>query len=622
MIAEYQLVDSGSTLINAFNVEVKSVGTSLVDSTASIQSAKSQIQQLTLFLDTNIHDTESKSDYLGFKGSIETLTQQIDMSIAQIKQGGITDYVADYNQANEDYGFVRDNGTVLILSQLKYMGSVRDGIDRAYLLSLYSGLAFLLVLIAGCVFFVLRFANRLTRPIRNLTLAATQIAAGNMDFPIDQRVLGQSNEIGQLAAAFSDMEGKLNISRTELEKQLEDNKVKAFELAAQIDQTNDTKAAIMNILEDVDEEKNNAEKMVSERTKELREEKARLLASINALSFGFVLLDAEDHVLLKNPALATILDAQGEIVTMDDISEILRAPNSNIDLAIGPSCKRCVELKQPVEFKVVPYGKKFLRVICAPIIEASSAIGYIFIVEDITEAKVMERSRDEFFAVASHELRTPLTAIRGNADMILDMYADKIVDADMKEMLTDINSSSVRLINIVNDFLEVSRLEQGKLEVKTEVFDLIAIIEKVMRDLRTIVEGRGLSFNFTPPSAIPMVRADKARIEQILVNLVGNALKFTTKGSIAIEVSIVPVDFVKISIIDTGIGISEKNQSLLFRKFQQAGEQMLARDVTQGTGLGLYICSLLISRMSGAIGLERSELGKGSVFSFTVPIAR
>src|SRR6185369_10400184 len=117
------------------------------------------------------------------------------------------------------------------------------------------------------------------------------------------------------------------------------------------------------------------------------------------------------------------------------------------DIDVAGTCRRCMKLKEPVEFKEVGYGKKFLRVICSPVLSDTGAIGYIFLIEDITEAKVMERSRDEFFAVASHELRTPLTAIRGNADMILEMYADKITDKDMKEMLMDINSSSVRLID-------------------------------------------------------------------------------------------------------------------------------------------------------------------------------
>ncbi len=233
----------------------------------------------------------------------------------------------------------------------------------------------------------------------------------------------------------------------------------------------------------------------------------------------------------------------------------------------------------------------------------------------------MERSRDEFFAVASHELRTPLTAIRGNADMLLDMYKDKPdVDKDLKEMLEDIDASSVRLIAVVNDFLEVSRLEQGRIEIKKEQFAATDIVDKVVRDLKEMIEKKGIHLQYTPPtSPMPLVFADKNRIEQILVNLVGNAIKFTKEGSITLAVAQEGA-FIKLRVTDTGLGISEKNQSLLFRKFQQAGEQMLARDVSQSTGLGLYICRLILNTMGGEIGLEKSELGKGSTFYFTVPV--
>jgi signal transduction histidine kinase len=287
-------------------------------------------------------------------------------------------------------------------------------------------------------------------------------------------------------------------------------------------------------------------------------------------------------------------------------------------------------LKSVIEVNNVFYGKKFLRIICAPIstddlsddqTDNTQIIGYVFLVEDVTEAKVNERSRDEFFAVASHELRTPLTAIRGNTDMILDAYAEKIVDKDMKEMLADINTSSIRLIGIVNDFLEVSRLEQGKIELHKEKFNINEVVSKVVRDFKSIVDQKKIYLEveyLSPESSLPKVFSDKSRIEQVLVNLVGNAVKFTKEGGIKIKVGWIE-NFVIIHIVDTGVGISIHNQVFLFRKFQQAGEQMLARDITQSTGLGLYICKLLISALGGTIDLEESNTNKGSTFTFTIP---
>lgn len=376
--------------------------------------------------------------------------------------------------------------------------------------------------------------------------------------------------------------------------------------------------------------KEKIEREILERTHELQEEQARLAASISSLPFGFILAGADDKIVLMNPAMSKILELKSMPRSMQDIAASLKGVAKSIE-AIDPvgTCRQCMEIGKNVSIDEISYGKKFLKIECAPILRRQStgdeaedekSLGYVFLVADITEAKVMERSRDEFFAVASHELRTPLTAIRGNSDMIMDMYKDKVVDKDVREMLGDINAASVRLIEIVNDFLEASRLEQGKLEIKPSVFDLSELLTKAVRDLQTVAAKKKVSLAYTPTAGLPQVRADKDRIEQIIVNLIGNALKFTSKGGVTVTLERQD-EFLKVKVADTGLGISEQNQARLFGKFQQAGEQMLARDVTQSTGLGLYISRLLISGMGGSIGLEESALGKGSIFAFTVPIA-
>ena len=360
----------------------------------------------------------------------------------------------------------------------------------------------------------------------------------------------------------------------------------------------------------------------------IKEEQSRLLASIGSLPVGFLIIDIKNNILIKNKAIEQILDLkdlEGSILLRGDIVNVEDKFKPDFDLR--KAYEGCMQEKKPLEFKEVSFGKKFLRIFIGPVtIEGleSDVVGATILVEDITEAKVMERSRDEFFAVASHELRTPLTAIRGNTDMILSMYKDKLVDKDMKdmkEMLEDIDASSVRLIQVVNDFLEVSRLEQGKIDIKKETFALTDITEKVVRDLKEMISQKGLTLLYTPPtSPLPSVSADKGRLEQVLVNLVGNAAKFSKEGSITISIEHTGA-FLRVRIIDTGAGISEHNQARLFRKFQQAGEDMLARDVSQSTGLGLYISKLIMNNMGGEIGLEKSELGKGSTFYFTVPTA-
>jgi signal transduction histidine kinase len=248
-------------------------------------------------------------------------------------------------------------------------------------------------------------------------------------------------------------------------------------------------------------------------------------------------------------------------------------------------------------------------------------VGSVMIMEDTTEKKVMERSRDEFFSIASHELRTPLTAIRGNADMILEYYKEQLKDPSLKEMVSDMHNSSVRLITIVNDFLDTSRLEQGKIEFKTAPFDVVQLVRDTLREYDVTGSRRKLSLELAEvKGSLPLVMADRDRTRQILINLIGNAVKFTEKGGVTI--SLEPSDKkMKISVTDTGKGIPVESQHLLFHKFQQAASSILTRDDTRGTGLGLYISRLLAEGMAGSLELGHSEAGKGSTFVVELPSA-
>lgn len=245
------------------------------------------------------------------------------------------------------------------------------------------------------------------------------------------------------------------------------------------------------------------------------------------------------------------------------------------------------------------------------------------LIEDVTEEQLLQRSKDEFFSIASHELRTPLTAIRGNAALIMQYYDEQLKDPTLKEMVTDIHGSSVRLIDIVNDFLDASRLEQGKMRFKYDAVQIDKIIESVIYELAGVSREKNIYLKFTNKllGALPPVYGDKDRLKQVVYNLTGNALKFTEVGGITIWAE--PVGkFLKVFVQDTGNGIPANEQQALFRKFEQASTSTSAftRDTTRGTGLGLYISKLIMENMGGTVQLEMTEMGKGSIFSFTVPL--
>jgi len=256
-------------------------------------------------------------------------------------------------------------------------------------------------------------------------------------------------------------------------------------------------------------------------------------------------------------------------------------------------------------------------VFISPVTRNSEIIGSVVLFEDITDERALNRSKEEFFIIASHELRTPLTKIRGSAEVIRDVYKASINSDDALKMLQEIETSSSHLIDIINIIIEITELEQGKVKLHPESFDLREMCQHVLDDIgaklgKESVEAR-LESNVDDANVV----ADKNKTEQIIRSFVSNAFKFTDQGSVMLKLDKESDQFV-IRIIDTGKGIEEDNKSLLFRKFQQAGSSLLSRD-GEGTGLGLYAVKLIASIMDAKVGLEHTEVDKGSTFYFKLP---
>lgn len=376
------------------------------------------------------------------------------------------------------------------------------------------------------------------------------------------------------------------------------------------------------VFRDITQEKESKEAIENEvikRTRELEEEKAKLSASIEALLKAYIMTDLEGNVVRVNKNLSKLFGETEGGWTLTKIQERL---GESYDI-LG-AFKYCLTSKKRILDDGVSWGSKFLQIRLSPVfraLEGQELIGVLVIIGDVTEEKVMARSRDEFFSIASHELRTPLTAIKGNTSMILEYFSEEIKNPEVKSMLNDIHESSERLIGIVNDFLNISRLEQGRLKFVPTSFDLAELAGGVIKNYQNNVSEKGLYLRISGDEFPPKVFADPERVNEVLVNLIGNSIKFTDKGGIEISFK-KDGEFVNVYIADSGRGIPLKNQSFLFHKFQQAGSSLITRDTTKGTGLGLYISKMLIDGMGGTIRLEKSEEGKGSTFSFSLPIAK
>jgi signal transduction histidine kinase len=228
-------------------------------------------------------------------------------------------------------------------------------------------------------------------------------------------------------------------------------------------------------------------------------------------------------------------------------------------------------------------------------------------------------SKDEFLSLVSHELRTPLNSILGFTKLILDgLTKDK---EEEKGLLRDVFTSAQHLLGLVNDILDIGRIEAGKIALNLQVLNPRPAIESSLALVAVQAIEKDLKIQDETVSVeLPLVRADEARLRQVLLNLLMNAVKFTRKGSITLRaVPSGPDGYLRLEVEDTGIGVPEKKRQKVFEKYVQAGSTHSRRQ--EGSGLGLTISRRLVELMGGEIGLSQGADGNGTLVWFTLPVA-
>jgi len=233
--------------------------------------------------------------------------------------------------------------------------------------------------------------------------------------------------------------------------------------------------------------------------------------------------------------------------------------------------------------------------------------------------KELDKLKDEFVSIASHELRTPMTAIKSYVWLALNGHAGEM-NVKMQSYLTKVYQSSERMIQMINDMLNISRMETGRLQMEIGPTSIYKAADQVISDLSIRAQENGINLKINKEPVLPLVSADAGKLAEIFQNLIGNALKFTPKGGSVTVDAAKKDNMVNVNVSDTGVGISKENITKLFTKFGRVGESYSTVAPVAGTGLGLYITKLYLEKMGGKILVE-STFGKGATFTFSLPVA-
>ncbi|GEM_PF-454684 len=363
--------------------------------------------------------------------------------------------------------------------------------------------------------------------------------------------------------------------------------------------------------------------LVEKEKKRLVDEKERVDTIIRNLAEGVVVVDNTGKILLMNPAAEKLLGAGHGKGIGEDIRESLRQEHL-LALAKGP-LRGGEETGKQIKLQSLNTDTQKVLQASTAIIENEDGktVGMVSVLSDITRQKELNEMKSKFVSHVSHELRTPLVAIQRSLALLLEEQASNL-GSDQKQYLEIANRNIGRLGRLINDILDLSKIEAGKLEIHPMVFSLPTVLEDVKTTFVTWAKDKKIEIALQVPQGSVMVEADRDRINQVLANLVSNALKYTPEGgSITLEAllvrdeSIPSGDCVEVGVRDTGIGISPQDQKRIFERFEQVSLSQPAG--ISSTGLGLSIAREIVELHGGKIWVESQE-GKGSRFAFRIPL--
>jgi PAS domain S-box-containing protein len=468
-------------------------------------------------------------------------------------------------------------GSFSVALSKEHVNKIRRDNMRNILASAIVGI----VLSFGLAFIV---ARKLSGPLRELAAGARMIETGDLS----QRVnIIQKDEVGMLANSFNSMADAL----TERDRIISENTLELKRLNEQL------------------------EKKVTERTTELRMEMGRLEAILTSMAEGVVVTDHANRVILCNPAAQKIFDLVPHRILNKRIEEACKVGDFCV-LVDYITQMREVNGKATIHEEEADVKGKKLKINIAPLLDEDGEFaGVVMSIRDATMEGEVDRIKTEFISTVSHELKTPLTSMKGSLQYI--MTKGKLLTDTERELLLVCLRNTDRLIRLINDILDISKIEAGKVEFSLRPLSINELVSYAIEEINAFAMIRDVSIENSLGADLPQVYGDHDRLIQVITNLLSNAVKFSPEGKFVLVTAQREGNYVAVSIADHGRTIQWADRDKLFKKFQQL--HTIGTVGNGGTGLGLAICKEIIERHHGRIYYQESVAG-GNVFTFTVPV--
>jgi PAS domain S-box-containing protein len=411
--------------------------------------------------------------------------------------------------------------------------------------------------------FAIYFTRKTVQPIHILIAGIKSIKEGNLNQEIE---VSTKDEIGELALEFNNMTKRLSIY-----------------------------------------EKSNIKSIILERNKSL--------AIVKSIEDPIIVTDNDYKIILVNKNAEKVFNINERNAIgrhfLESINngEIFNKIKASMDKNYDEEKDRIISIEE--EDKVHYY----IIAVTSILSNDNEIYGTVTVLQDITGLKEIEQMKSDFVSTVSHELRTPLTSIIMGTELLLDNTAGEL-NHEQREVVNAVDEESKQLVALVNDLLDLSKIESGKIQMHYESISIDNIIKSVVNSINEIAEGRGIKILSNVSSNIPNINADYNKILSVITNLVTNAMKFTAQGDEIKIIAELEEKLIRVCVSDTGIGIPKQYHNTIFDKFTQL--QQSSYNVG-GTGLGLSIAKEYIIMHGGEIWVE-SEQGEGSNFIFTLPL--